>query len=167
MVSTLAGIGIALTAAALVGAFIGSAARTTKRPTLGSILVALLGVPFAAASVSRLTAGPLDLLGRIHGLSIVAWLAATAIMAVLCAIGRHFLASVMSEHKGPQAGDVMRGAQLYMADRWHKRAQRMQAKDASVMLLAKGPAGHDESADNRCRRSVLIGSDASDLRPTA
>ena len=136
MVSTLAGIGIALSAAASVGAFIRRAARKNKRPTIGSILVALLGVPFAAASVSGLTAGPLDLLGRIPGLSIVAWLAGTAILVVLCAIGGHFLASVMGEHKGPQAGDVMRGAQLSTADRWHKRTQRMQAKDASVISLA-------------------------------
>ena len=100
MVSTLAGIGIALRVAASVGAFIRSAARKNKRPIIGSILVALLGVPFAAASVSGLTAGPLDLFGRIPGLSIVAWLAATAILVVLCAIGGHFLASVMGEHKG-------------------------------------------------------------------
>ena len=136
MVSTLAGISIAFSAVASTGAFIRSAARKNKRPTIGSILVALLGVPFAAASVSGLTAGPLDLLGRIPGLSIVAWLAATAIMVLLCAIGGHFLASVMGEHKGPQAGDVMRGAQLSTADRWHKRTQRMQAKGAGVVSLA-------------------------------
>ena len=136
MVSGLAGMTIALAAVASVGAFVRSAGRRNKRPTIGSILVALFGVPLAAASVSGLTARPLELLGRVPGLSIVAWAVATAILVVLCATGGHFLAAVMGEHKGPQAGAVMRGAQLSTADRWHKRTQRMQAKDAGVVSLA-------------------------------
>ena len=97
MISILAGIGVALGAAASVAAFIRSAARKNKRPTIGSILVALFVVPFVAATVSGLTAVPLELLGRVPGLSIFAWLVATAILVALCAIGGHVLASVMGE----------------------------------------------------------------------
>ena len=136
MVSILTGIGVALGAAASVAAFIRSAARKNKRPTIGSILVALFVVPFVAATVSALTAVPLELLGRVPGLSIFAWLVATAILVALCAIGGHVLASIMGEHKGPQAGDVMRGAQLSTADCWQKRTHRVQAKDAGVVSLA-------------------------------
>ena len=56
MVSGLVSISVALSAAASVVAFIRSAGRRNKRPTIGSLLVALLGVPFAASSVSGLTA---------------------------------------------------------------------------------------------------------------
>lgn len=136
MVSGLATVAIGLGAAASVVAFIRGAGRRNKRPTIGSLFVALFAVPFAAASLSGLTAGPLDLLGRIPGLSILAWLVATAVLVALCAIGGHFLAAVMGEPKEPQAGDVMRGAQLATADRWQKRTQRMQARDAGVISLA-------------------------------
>lgn len=136
MVSGLAGISVALSAAASTGAFIRSAGRRNKRPTIGSLLVALLGVPFIAASISGLTAAPLELLGRVPGPSLFAWGLATAVLVVLCAIGGHFLASVMGKPKDVKAGDVMRGAQLSTANRWHKRTQRMQAKDASVISLA-------------------------------
>lgn len=41
------------------------------------------------------------------------WAVATTVLVVLRAIdGRFFLAAVMGEQKGPQAGDVMRRAQL-------------------------------------------------------
>ena len=136
MISALAGIGIALSAAASVGLFIRGASRKNKRPTIGSILVALFGVPFAAASVSGLTAGPLELLGHVPGLSLFAWGVATSVLVVLSAIGGHFLASVMGKHKDMKPGEVMRGAQLSTADRWQKRTQRMQAKDAGVISLA-------------------------------
>ncbi len=51
MVGTLADIGIALSAAASVAAFIRSAARKNKRPMIGSILIALFVVPFLTATV--------------------------------------------------------------------------------------------------------------------
>ena len=136
MVSGLAGIAIFLGVAASTSAFVRSALKKNKRPTIGSIVVALFVVPFAAASVSGLATGPLELLGRVPGLSIVAWLFATAVLVVMCAIGGHFLASVMGEPKGAQAGDVMRGAQLSTSDRWQKRTQRMQARGAGVVSLA-------------------------------
>ena len=133
MVSGLAGISVALGTAASTGAFVRGAGRRNKRPTIGSLLVALVGVPSVAASLSGLTAGPLALLGRIPGLSIVAWLVATAVLVVLCAIGGHLLAHVMGKPKGPQAGDVLRGAQLATADRWEKRTERMRARNAGVV----------------------------------
>lgn len=136
MVSGLASISIGLSVVASVSAFIRSARRQNRRPTIGSILVALFVVPSLAASVSGLTAAPLEMLSRIPGLSIMAWLIATALLVLLCAIGGHVLGFVMGEARGPQAGDVMRGAQLSTADRWRKRTQRMQARSADVISLA-------------------------------
>ena len=136
MVSGLAEIGIGLSAAASVGAFVRGAARNNKRPTIVSILVALLGVPSVAASLSGLATGPLEALGRVPGLSILVYLVAIAMLVVLSAIGGHLLASVMGEPKAPRAGEVLRGARLSTADRWHKRTQRMQARDAGVVSLA-------------------------------
>ncbi|TPG48203.1 type IV secretion system DNA-binding domain-containing protein [Sphingomonas glacialis] len=135
MVTALAGVAIALSAAASVGAFIRSAVGKHKRPTIASILVALFGVPFAAASLSGLATGPLEVLGHVPGLSLFAYGVVTAVLVALCAIGGHFLAFVMGAPKGPQAGDVLRGAQLSTADRWNKRTQRLQ-KDKAVVTLA-------------------------------
>lgn len=86
MVSTFSGIGVALSTAASVAAFNRSAGRKNKRPTIGSILVALFAVPFVAVAGSRLTVAPLELLGPVPGLSSFAWLAARATLVVLCAI---------------------------------------------------------------------------------